>query len=277
MTRSLNFVITLGITLLGSASLFAHDGHLPASQARCGCSNFGTTDYIRSDAGYSSQGCFGMGGCSTFEDYNIPYKRRYQQSSPPRFETRPRFRRPVPQSILAPSIPKGMEGIANLDISDQHAALRQRTCPVTKQSLGSMGTPIRVSVYGRSLFVCCKGCVNKLNNDPQRYLTSVSPDYRSLDDGFSAAKRKPGRRQSSPQIPTEMEGIALLPELEQAAALRQRTCPVTKQPLGSMGKPLRVNVAGRSVFVCCEGCVNALKNNPQKYLSAYRPSRTLIR
>jgi hypothetical protein len=47
---------------------------------------------------------------------------------------------------------------------------------------------------------------------------------------------------------------------------RQKVCPVTGQPLGSMGAPVRVVVAGRVVFVCCEGCTDALKKNPAKYL-----------
>ena len=55
-----------------------------------------------------------------------------------------------------------------------------------------------------------------------------------------------------------MKGIAILPESEQEAALRQRICPVTGEPLGSMGKPIKVTVAGRSLFVCCQGCVNAI-------------------
>lgn len=68
-------------------------------------------------------------------------------------------------------------------------------------------------------------------------------------------------------IPAAMKDIALLPAKEQAAALRQQTCPVTKAPLGSMGKPIRVSVSGRSIYVCCQGCVNAVKSNPAKYLT----------
>ena len=68
------------------------------------------------------------------------------------------------------------------------------------------------------------------------------------------------------RIPEEMKGVALLPTSEQAAALRQRTCPVNGEPLGSMGKPIRVDVSGRSIYVCCAGCVNAVTRNQQKYL-----------
>lgn len=69
-------------------------------------------------------------------------------------------------------------------------------------------------------------------------------------------------------IPEEAKGIALLPSADQVAALAQRTCPVTGDLLGTDGKPLKVQVRGRTVFVCCEGCVDELKVNPEEFLPA---------
>ena len=47
---------------------------------------------------------------------------------------------------------------------------------------------------------------------------------------------------------------------------KQKTCPVTDQPLGSMGKPVKVVVKKRTVFLCCAGCKKKLLANPDKYL-----------
>jgi Cu(I)/Ag(I) efflux system membrane fusion protein len=47
---------------------------------------------------------------------------------------------------------------------------------------------------------------------------------------------------------------------------KQKTCPVTGEPLDSMGGPVRVDVSGRIVFICCKGCTNALRKDPAKYL-----------
>ncbi len=33
-----------------------------------------------------------------------------------------------------------------------------------------------------------------------------------------------------------------------------------------MGGPVRVEVAGRVVFICCKGCEAALRKAPEKYL-----------
>jgi membrane fusion protein, copper/silver efflux system len=50
-------------------------------------------------------------------------------------------------------------------------------------------------------------------------------------------------------------------------AAKQKICPVTGEPLDSMGGPVRVEVAGRVVFICCKGCEKALRKDPAKYLS----------
>jgi hypothetical protein len=58
-----------------------------------------------------------------------------------------------------------------------------------------------------------------------------------------------------------------LPAEDQPLAIKQKLCPVTGKPLGSMGVPTRVVVEGRTVFLCCEGCEDRLRGNPGKYLS----------
>ncbi len=47
----------------------------------------------------------------------------------------------------------------------------------------------------------------------------------------------------------------------------QKICPVTGEPLGSMGAPVRVAVAGKAVFVCCKGCEKPLLRSPAEYLA----------
>lgn len=67
--------------------------------------------------------------------------------------------------------------------------------------------------------------------------------------------------------PKERSPIDELPEADRELARSQRLCPVTKKALGSMGVPPKVVVAGRVVFLCCEGCEGALKSKPEKYLA----------
>jgi Cu(I)/Ag(I) efflux system membrane fusion protein len=41
---------------------------------------------------------------------------------------------------------------------------------------------------------------------------------------------------------------------------------VAGEELGSMGTPIKVDVEGQAVFICCEGCRKKLLADPQKYL-----------
>jgi hypothetical protein len=61
------------------------------------------------------------------------------------------------------------------------------------------------------------------------------------------------------------EGMAKLSPEDRALAEAQKICPVSDEPLGNMGTPIKVTVDGRDVFVCCAGCVDELKGNFDKY------------
>ena len=62
------------------------------------------------------------------------------------------------------------------------------------------------------------------------------------------------------------EGLVKLTDAERLAALKQAVCPVTGEKLGSMGKPPMITVNGQEVFLCCAGCDEELRKNPEKFL-----------
>lgn len=61
--------------------------------------------------------------------------------------------------------------------------------------------------------------------------------------------------------------LTKLPPAERASAEKQRVCPVTDKMLGSMGPPKKVEVSGQQVWICCDGCLEELQTNPDKYLA----------
>jgi YHS domain-containing protein len=71
----------------------------------------------------------------------------------------------------------------------------------------------------------------------------------------------------SPEDAEIQAALAELPAADRAAAQRQRTCPVSGQRLGLMGKPVKITVKGQEVFLCCDGCEEAIKNDPETYLA----------
>jgi len=64
--------------------------------------------------------------------------------------------------------------MAALSAEDRVAALAQKVCPVGGDVLGgSMGTPVKVTVEGREVFLCCKGCEETLREDPAKYFAKL--------------------------------------------------------------------------------------------------------
>ena len=62
---------------------------------------------------------------------------------------------------------------SSLSAEDSTLAARQKTCPVTELPLDSMGGPVAMTVEGRKVFLCCKGCEGKLKADPAKYLAKL--------------------------------------------------------------------------------------------------------
>jgi hypothetical protein len=89
---------------------------------------------------------------------------------------------------------------------------------------------------------------------------------------FGAARRDSlppnGQSPASPAPHEHDTPLARLSASDRKLAEVQKVCPVTRKALGSMGTPVRLEVAGRVVFLCCAGCEDALKAEPAKYLAA---------
>ena len=61
--------------------------------------------------------------------------------------------------------------------------------------------------------------------------------------------------------------MAKLSAEDRTLAEKQKICPVSGEELGSMGAPIKVDVKGKPVFICCEGCKEELLAKPDEYLA----------
>lgn len=66
---------------------------------------------------------------------------------------------------------------------------------------------------------------------------------------------------------SKAKALAGLSAEDKALVAAQKICPVAGGELGGMGKPIKVHVKDRDVFVCCEGCIKELESDPEKYLA----------
>jgi YHS domain-containing protein len=61
----------------------------------------------------------------------------------------------------------------SLSDEDRQLIAKQKICPVSEQSLDSMGEPYRAEVAGKVVFVCCKNCTSALKKNPEKYLAKL--------------------------------------------------------------------------------------------------------
>jgi len=184
----------------------------------------------------------------------------------------------------APS-PEVIAALSELSDEDRALAESQRICPVTKMALGSMGVPKKVDVGGRPVFICCEGCRGSLLEEPDNYLANLAAEP-SEDDSPDEVPRMdlppigaPEILEAQPHLPDEpirtsdeqpkaaAEALSALSPADRTLAERQAVCPVAGMPLGSMGPPVKVDVDGRPVFLCCEGCRKSLLDDPVTHLA----------
>ncbi|MCA9050085.1 MAG: hypothetical protein KDA89_15215, partial [Planctomycetaceae bacterium] len=110
--------------------------------------------------------------------------------------------------------------------ADAVAIARQKVCPVSGKPLGSMGNPVAVDANGQRLFVCCTGCVDAVKANPAKYATS------------------------RPKVE-----VARMTKDDAPLIAKQARCPVMDESLGSMGQPIKLLVGGKSLYLCCKGCI----------------------
>jgi hypothetical protein len=82
---------------------------------------------------------------------------------------------PIGEKTAASGSPEALDG---LSAADRALAERQGVCPVTGKRLGSMGTPSRLVVSGRTVFLCCDGCEEGFQREPAKYLAKLAGSKR---------------------------------------------------------------------------------------------------
>ena len=166
-------------------------------------------------------------------------------------------------TTVRPSTPEDADAqldsaLAALTSADRQLAESQEFCPVLSDNrLGSMGTPIRLKIEGKTVFVCCDGCKKEALAEPKETLAKVEElkKRKSGDKGGKPARGDAAEKKKKDPEAKIRAALAKLSEDDRALALAQRTCPVIEgSRLGGMGTPVKLAIEGQPVFICCEGC-----------------------
>src|SRR5262249_14959114 len=148
---------------------------------------------------------------------------------------------------------------------DRKIAEKQQFCPILSDNkLGSMGVPVKVMIENQPVFLCCEGCRKQAQESPQETLEKV----KKLKEG-SARSSAPKAKPPSAKLNSDREkkseaALAKLSDTDRKLAVQQRFCVILpKSRLGSMGTPVKLELHGKTVFLCCEGCRDEAEANPE--------------
>jgi YHS domain-containing protein len=112
-------------------------------------------------------------------------------------------------------------GAAAASISSDGAekkAVTNKMCPV---SGGSVVEKYRAEYKGQYVYLCCEGCVNEFNKNPESFVAKMSKE-------------------------------------DQEAIKTNTVCPISGEPVA---KDKSVEFEGRKVYFCCDHCVDKYKKD----------------
>jgi YHS domain-containing protein len=141
------------------------------------------------------------------------------------------------QPAAKPQEPAAKPASATTDdaqvIAQQVPSYPLTTCPISKESLDSMGKPFDMVHEGRLVRLCCKSCVKEFKKDP-------APTLKAIDEAVVKA---------------------------QQATYPLKTCVVSGEQLGSAGTPIDFVNGTRLVRFCCKDCVKGFQKEPAKFMA----------
>ncbi|MBC8875621.1 MAG: hypothetical protein H8E44_39850 [Planctomycetes bacterium] len=116
------------------------------------------------------------------------------------------------------------------------------------------------------VFAGCATSTSPTNTPPDLPSDTDHATHGDTADPSSAESHK-GHEHPVAASPEIEKALSQLSHDDRMAAEKQKTCPVSTEALGSMGKPYKVTINDRDVFLCCQGCEEKLRGDPDKYLA----------
>jgi Cu(I)/Ag(I) efflux system membrane fusion protein len=169
--------------------------------------------------------------------------------------------------------------LARMPAAERRIAEAQQFCPILEQNrLGSMGTPVKVTIEGQVVFLCCDGCKKSALSNPKKTLDKVAELVQGKPNAATQLVTA-AATQATDGAEAEIQGeLVKLSDADRQAAIAQKFCVVLNDSrLGSMGPPEKLVIDGKTVFVCCEGCKEEALADPQKTLAKLASPRDISR
>ena len=135
------------------------------------------------------------------------------------------------------------------------------TCPVTGEEIPNKD--VKGQFFGRTVYFCCAECLAEAKKSPATYIKKTQAEQVAATKDLPKSEGHHGDHHA--QDPKE-SGKQDSKGAEQKFLGKGDgidTCPVTGEPVN---KEHKFEVNGREFYVCCEGCADIVKKNPDLYL-----------
>jgi hypothetical protein len=176
--------------------------------------------------------------------------------------------------------------LGKLPVEDRKIAEEQKFCAVHNENrLGSMGAPVKVTLKGETVFLCCEGCRKAATKNEEQTLAKAHELRGQQTSNVSTEEQAKGAvkvtvafgdgvKEAADGEVERWDNLAKLAPDDRKIALRQLFCAVDPDsPLGSMGVPVKVVVKGETIFLCCGGCKKQVDKDPEKILKTAKELR----
>lgn len=144
-----------------------------------------------------------------------------------------------------------------------------KTCPVTGEDIPNKD--VKGQFFKWTVYFCCQGCLDEAEKNPAAYVkkthaaqvaaTKDLPKSDSHHADHQDQNQKDDKKQGSKDAEKQDSKDAEKKFLGKGDGIE--TCPVMGSPVN---KNLKNEVNGRVFYVCCEGCAEVVKKDPDLYL-----------
>ena len=136
-----------------------------------------------------------------------------------------------------------------------------KTCPVTGEEI--LNKDVKGQFFNRTVYFCCAECLAEAKKNPAAYLKKTQAEQVVATKNLPKSEDHQGDHHAQ----NPKEGAAQDSKGDEKKFLGRgdgiNTCPVTGE---TVNKNLKNEINGRVFYVCCEGCADIVKKNPDLYL-----------
>ncbi len=135
------------------------------------------------------------------------------------------------------------------------------SCPVTGEEITNKD--VKARFFNRTVYFCCAGCLAEAKKSPAAYVKRTHAQQVAATKDLPKSEGHHGDHQEQKPKEDSKQGSKGDEKKFLGKGDGITTCPVMGSPVN---KDTKYEVNGREFYVCCPGCAETVKKDPDLYL-----------